>query len=97
MKSIDQIRHVIPGIKLPAEISHDQKAGSGISFNSFLEEVNSAQKAAGEKIIGVVSGEVEDLHDAMIAVEKAGLSFTIMLEFRNKLMETYQEIMRMRF
>ncbi|MCH7618967.1 MAG: flagellar hook-basal body complex protein FliE [Candidatus Marinimicrobia bacterium] len=97
MKSIDQIRHVIPGIKLPAKISHDQKTGSGISFSSFLGEVNAAQKAAGEKIIGVVSGEVEDLHDAMIAVEKAGLSFQILLEFRNKLMETYQEIMRMRF
>ena len=97
MKSIDQIRDVIPGIKLPAKISLEQKNGNGISFNSFLKEVNSAQKTAGEKIIGVISGEVEDLHEAMIAVEKAGLSFQLMLEFRNKLMETYQEIMRMRF
>ena len=97
MSKINQMNSVIQAIKPFKEISEIGQKENNISFKNFLGEVNAAQKLAGEKIIGVVNGEVEDLHEAMIAVEKAGLSFQIMLEFRNKLLETYHEVMRMRF
>jgi flagellar hook-basal body complex protein FliE len=35
------------------------------------------------------------IHDAMIALEKAGISFQVMMQVRNKILDTYQEIMRM--
>lgn len=97
MSNINRIDSVIQSIKPFKEISETGQKNNNISFQSFLEEVNEAQKIAGEKIIGVINGEVENLHEAMVAVEKAGLSFQLMLEFRNKLLETYHEVMRMRF
>jgi len=97
MSDINRIDSIIQSIKPFKEISDTGRKEINISFQNFLGEVNEAQKVAGEKIIGVINGEVEDLHEAMIAVEKAGLSFQIMLEFRNKLLETYHEVMRMRF
>lgn len=97
MSNINRMNSIIQSIKPFKEISETGQKENNISFQNFIEEVNEAQKIAGEKIIGVVNGEVEDLHEAMVAVEKAGLSFQIMLEFRNKLLESYHEVMRMRF
>ena len=43
----------------------------------------------------MVSGEIGEVHDVMIAAEEAQLSFELMLEVRNKLLESYQQIMQM--
>ena len=59
-------------------------------------EVNAKQMAAGEAIHGLHSGQNVSLHQAMIAMEEASVSFQLMVEVRNKLLESYQEIMRMR-
>jgi len=64
-------------------------------LKSFVEEVNNLQKEAGESIKGLVTGEIRDLHQVMIAVEKASTSFELMMEIRNKILEAYREIMRM--
>jgi flagellar hook-basal body complex protein FliE len=42
-------------------------------------------------------GKRADLHEVMIASEKADLSFRLLLQMRNKMLEAYQEIMRMHF
>jgi flagellar hook-basal body complex protein FliE len=42
-----------------------------------------------------VSGEAVDLHEVMIAAEKARTSFDLLMEIRNKTVEAYREIMRM--
>jgi len=44
-----------------------------------------------------LSGEGGDVHTAMIAVEKADLSFQLMMQVRNKVVQAYQEISRMQF
>ena len=46
-------------------------------------------------IVPQVSGRVTEVHDVMIAAEEAQLAFELLLEVRNKLLESYQEIMRM--
>jgi flagellar hook-basal body complex protein FliE len=43
----------------------------------------------------MVTGEASDLHDVMIAVEKARTSFDLLMEIRNKTMDMYREVMRM--
>jgi flagellar hook-basal body complex protein FliE len=72
---------------------------AGTSFESTLgkmvAEVNSKQVAAGEAVSGMVSGQNVSLHQAMIAMEEASVSFQLMVEVRNKLLESYQELMRM--
>lgn len=77
-----------------------QKGKSGdVRFSDQLKEllysVNQKQSVASDKVGEVVTGESEDLHNAMIALEEASVSFQLMLEIRNKMLEAYQEINRM--
>lgn len=73
--------------------------GSGPSFASRLQEavasVNDAQSFRDEIVEGAVTGQVGEVHDVMIAAEEAQLSFELMLEVRNKLLESYNTIMQM--
>jgi flagellar hook-basal body complex protein FliE len=73
--------------------------GAGDSFSGLLgqmvQEVNSKQLAAGEAVNGLLSGQGTSLHQAIIAMEEASVSFQLMVEVRNKLLESYQELMRM--
>lgn len=62
---------------------------------NFIERVNESQIDAQEKVSDVIQGKSENLVEAMIALEEARLSFSLMLEIRNKLLESYQEIQRM--
>jgi len=63
-------------------------------LKGFLEEVNALQRDAGESVEKLVAGEINDVHEVMVAVEKAGVSFELLMELRNKMIEAYQELMR---
>ena len=76
-----------------------QSVQPGRAFSDFLGEmvrdVNAKQATAANTVSGVLSGESVPLHQAMLAVEEASVSFQLMVEVRNKLLESYQELMRM--
>ncbi len=69
------------------------------SFESTLgrmvAEVSGKAAAAGDATAALMSGDKVALHQAVIAGEEASLSFQLMVEVRNKLLESYQELMRM--
>ena len=58
-------------------------------------KVGDLQSQADNKIKGMVTGESRELHEVMLAVEKANISFQFLTQVRNKAMEAYQEIMKM--
>lgn len=60
----------------------------------FLSTVNQLQLDADAKVRGLATGEVKNLHEVMIASEKAGLAMQFTLQLRNRLIEAYQEILR---
>lgn len=60
-----------------------------------IEKVNSLQTEADKAIEGLAKGEVTNIHDTMIAIEKANVSFNMMVQVRNKLVQAYEEIIRM--
>ena len=74
-------------------------AASGGSFQNllgeFVGEVNAQQGAANDAVAGLMSGKNVSLHQAMISMEEASVSFQMMVEVRNKLLDSYQELMRM--
>jgi flagellar hook-basal body complex protein FliE len=74
-----------------------EKAGE--SFGSLLRdkiaEVNQLKLDADDAITKVELGNSGSIHEAMIALEKADISFRTMLQVRNRMLEAYQEIMRM--
>ncbi|MCP4293666.1 MAG: flagellar hook-basal body complex protein FliE [bacterium] len=60
-----------------------------------IQEVDNLQAGRDQMVDGMVTGEVTEVHDVMIAAKEAQLAFELLLEVRNKLLEGYQEIMRM--
>jgi len=60
-----------------------------------LHKVNQQQIVAEQLNEQLALGQVENMHDVMIASEKAGLSLQLVIQVRNRVVEAYQEIMRM--
>jgi flagellar hook-basal body complex protein FliE len=74
------------------------EAGSGAFqevFGQAIEKTMQAQNAADSEIKKFLVGDGEDLHSVMIAQQKADLAFQMTLAIRNKLVDAYQEVMRM--
>ena len=65
------------------------------TLKKFVSDVNNLQLEADNQMRLMAAGQAENLHDVMIAVEKAGISFELLMEIRNKVLEAYQELMRM--
>lgn len=72
---------------------------SSEDFGQFLEEavseVNQQQLNADKAVEQLQTGEASNLHEVMVAMEKADISLRLMVQMRNKVVEAYQEIMRM--
>ena len=72
-----------------------QGAGFGDILSKFVGEVNDKQIASTQAVTDLLAGKDIPLHQAMIAMQEAGVAFQLMVEVRNKLLEGYQELMRM--
>jgi flagellar hook-basal body complex protein FliE len=64
-------------------------------LSNALKQVNELQGSSDQEINRILAGDIKDVHSAMIAIQKAGLSFQMLMQVRNKLVEAYQEVMRM--
>jgi flagellar hook-basal body complex protein FliE len=69
--------------------------GFGKVITDAIDKVNQLQQQANDATVQVASGESSDLHSALLSVEEASLAMQLTLQVRNKLVESYQEIMRM--
>lgn len=73
----------------------ETNASFGETLQRAITDVNSLQTQAGAAVEKMVAGEAVDLHEVMIAVEKAKTSFDLLMEIRNKTIDAYREIMKM--
>lgn len=67
----------------------------GNMFSGMLDSVNELQQNAGAMEQSLYSNEPTELHRVMIASEEAGVATDLLLQIRNRLVEGYQELMRM--
>ena len=65
------------------------------AFSYALEQVDMAQTEAGQQVESFIAGEQENVHEVMISLNQAKLSFHLLTEVRNKMMDTYHELIRM--
>lgn len=86
----------------PMEISSPkvfEERGEGSSFLCYLEksmgEVNQLLNESDNKATDLALGKTENLHESMVATEKAETAFKLMVQFRTKAIEAYNEILRM--
>lgn len=80
----------------------DAQSASGSSSVSFADtltqaigNVNELQKTSDKKIQELATGRTDDVASVMIATEKADIALRTMMQVRNKIIDAYQEIMRM--
>ena len=66
-------------------------------LNSSLTKVNQLQQEKSAMITSFASGETQNVHELMISLQKAGLAMDMTSAVRNKVMQAYQEIMRIQF
>jgi len=77
--------------------SNEKQANSGsflAYFNKAIHSVDQLQKEASAEAIKLAVGDEEYLHNTILAYEKASLALQLTLEIRNRIVEAYQEIMR---
>lgn len=65
------------------------------TLRAFIAEVNALHGEAAEYTERLIKGEPVELHDVMLAAEKARTSFQLLLELRNKALDLYREVLRM--
>ncbi|HHT63649.1 MAG: flagellar hook-basal body complex protein FliE [Bacillota bacterium] len=93
VKPIDHLPQ-LKNIELGNKLKDDGK-----SFTAFLQDaLNTLEKIQEEgnaASLALITGEVDNLHTPVIALEKANLSLSLAVTVRNKVINAYQEIMRM--
>jgi flagellar hook-basal body complex protein FliE len=73
----------------------EEAVGFKESLAQTVREIDGLQKEANQAIETMAAGEPKDVHEVMIAMEKAGISLRLMVQVRNKIMAAYEEIMRL--
>jgi len=61
----------------------------------FVEDTNAQQLQADQSVEMLATGQSDSVHETMLALTKADLSLRVFMEVRNKVMEAYQDVMRM--
>lgn len=93
LKEIRSSNSQVPQPQAPGQ------AEGGKSFADTLKDavgqVNQAQREADVKMQELSTGKTHNIHDVMLTTEKADISLRLMTQVRNKIIEAYQEIMKM--
>lgn len=80
--------------KSAEKTAREATSSFGDTLNQAVKDVNSLQLEANKAVDQMIQGQDVDLHDVMIAAEKAKTSFDLLMEIRNKAISAYQELMR---
>jgi flagellar hook-basal body complex protein FliE len=81
--------------------AQDATGATAAPFSDLLTgavgEVNALESQARAAVEGLMTGSGVDVHQAMIATEKANMAFELALSVRNKAVQAYQQVMQMQF
>ena len=95
LNSIRDISPVAPVAPVGGSAAAAKTSGFQEMLQKAIERVESSRVTANEAVEKFVSGEDQDLHTTMLANQKASLDFDLILQVRNKVIQGYQEVMRM--
>lgn len=86
----------LPGLDaLPASTAVDKPSGGfGAWFAQEVGAVDAGLRVADNDVRALAVGNVQNLHEVMIHLEEAKLSFQLLAQVRNRVLEAYQEVMR---
>ncbi len=81
-------------LPLNEKIGSDGSPSFTDTLNGFIQDVNSMQKTSATQSEKFLKGEAVDIHDVMIAAEKAKTSFQLLMELRNKTLDVVNQATR---
>jgi flagellar hook-basal body complex protein FliE len=84
----------LPSIKKDTSTKEADGESFGDMLKSFVQDVNELQHNSADVEKKFLTGEITDVHEVMLAAQEASVAFELLMEIRNKLMESYQEIIR---
>ena len=89
----------LPNLQPPsAPLSTPEDTGQfGDALKTAINQVEEMHGSAEQQVTELLKGDRSDVHNVMIAVEKADIAFQLMMQVRNKIVSAYQEISRMQF
>lgn len=84
-------------LKSDALVGHNEIKPFAATLKDSLKNVNQLQKESVGMIESFATGERQNVHELMIALQKSSLAMSMTSAVRNKLMEAYKEVLRMPF
>jgi flagellar hook-basal body complex protein FliE len=81
----------------PAAAPGESEGNFGSALKTAINQVEEIHTSAEQQVTELLKGDRSDVHNVMIAVEKADVAFQMMMQVRNKIVSAYQEISRMQF
>jgi flagellar hook-basal body complex protein FliE len=90
--TIAPIREISPG---GATVGASESGGFLDSLKSAIGKTNDAEAHASQAVDALMTGQTQDIHGTMVALQQADVSFQLMMQIRNKLIAAYEEIQRM--
>jgi|TARA_B100000427_G_scaffold178982_1_gene148912 flagellar hook-basal body complex protein FliE len=100
-QQLSQASQVTPAVSpanTPASIAQTHPPAEGVFDNvlgKFVHEVNDKHTQMGSSLRAMLAGENVPLHQVMTEFQEAGVAFTMMVELRNKLLESYKTMISM--
>lgn len=85
----------IPELRAGASVATGTQPGFADWLTQQLSETNAQIVKADDGVRRLALGEADNLHQVMINLEKAKLSFELVVQVRNKILDAYQDLMRM--
>jgi flagellar hook-basal body complex protein FliE len=75
----------------------DGGGGFGSLLNQAIDQVGQLKNTSDRQVSELMQGDRQDIHNVMIAVEKADVAFQLMMQVRNKIVNAYQEVSKLQF
>lgn len=88
-----------PPVGQPSSASEGAQKAGGFSalVEDFVQSTNEAQVSSDQAIEDLVTGKTDNVQQVVLAVANAEMSFQLFMEIRNKLVDSYNDLMRMQF
>lgn len=99
---MDQIKAIMPptpafggGVGLSHAVDGASSGGFMDSLQHAISKVNDIQLEASQATEALMTGQTQNIHQTMVALQEADVSFQLMMQIRNKLVSAYEDIQRM--
>lgn len=97
MVGVERIGSAIGSVAGTSKLGSEPAAPFGGMFRDLVSQTNALDSKAQTAVSGLLNGSGVEVHEAMIATQKADMAFELALQVRNKAVGAYQQMMGMQF